>query len=483
MRLTDPALRARQRRARDVRLDREFLAPAQEILASPASPLGHVVAGAICALFAIALLIAALTHIDIYAVASGRIQPLGRSKVIQPLDTGRVVAVHVANGSAVRRGQLLVELDRTEPSANVVAARDQLAALTAEIARRRIEIAAVAAGRPTPIPRLPAAGLDPAHRADQQAVLAGDLATLAATLAGLRARIAENDAQQRAATLAAGASHGVIGTLRQRVAMRQSLLAQGWESRANVMDASEDLLKEQSVLAQAQGALLQSRAARGTLESQIRETTAKFIDDDVQALSTAREKQAQVAQQLVKAAASERHTRIVAPLDGTVQELDVTTLGQVVSTGQQLMTVVPRHAPLEIEAMVANQDIGFVAVGQRAVIKLDAFPFTRYGTVAGEVTRVSRDAVASSEAVQETDATAQPIPAHAAAASPDPKTRNLVFPVTVRLDTDSIAVDGRPVPLSAGLSATVEIRTGARRVLEYILSPLFEVFANAGHER
>lgn len=483
MKLIDPNGGARERRARDRQLDREFLAPAQEILASPASPLGHTVANAICALFALALLISIFAHIDIYAVATGRIQPQGRSKVIQPLDTGKVVAVNVTNGSTVHRGQVLVELDSTEPTANVVALRAQLAALAAEIERRRLEIDAVTARHLSPVPVIPAAGLAPEQRAEQQAVLAGNLATLSATLAGLRAQIAENEAQQRSAGLAAAASRSVIGTLNQRVAMRQNLLAQGWESRSNVMDASEDLQKEKSVLAQAQGALLQSRAARGTLESQIQETTAKFIGDDIQALTTARDKSAQVSQDLVKANSSERHTRIRSPLDGTVQELDVTTLGQVVSTGQQLMTVVPRHPLLEIEALVANQDIGFVAVGQKAVIKLDAFPFTRYGTVNGEVARVSRDAVASNEAVHETDTTAQPIPAQSAAAAPDPKTQNLVFPVTVRLDADTINIDGKSVPLSAGLSATVEIKTGSRRVLEYVLSPLFEVAANAGHEQ
>lgn len=470
------------RKQRDLRLDREFLAPAQQILSSPASPLWRNIAWAICALFVVALLVMWFGHVDIYAVAPGRVQPLGRSKVIQPLDPGKVIAIHVSNGSAVHVGQVLIELDRTERTATAAAASDQGSALAAEIARRKLEIGAARAHRFT-APTLPADGLSPEYRSREQVVLEGDLAELGATVGGLEAQMAENATKRHAAEMQVAALRTVIGTLSDRAIMRTRLLSQGWESRANVMDANEQLQREQASLSEAQGQIIEADAARRTLASQIREAIAKFVSDGSQALSTAQAKLDQTRQDIVKASSAVQHMRLTSPLEGTVQELDVTTLGQVVSSGQQLMVVVPRKGQLEIEALVPNKDIGFVRAGQPAVIKFDAFPFTRYGTVSGTVVRVSRDAVSNGEAAQNAGASSQPISATASGAAPEPKTQDLVFPVTIRMDRNAIDVDGKPMPLTPGLSATIEIKTGNRRVLEYILSPLVEVTSQAGHER
>ena len=174
--------------------------------------------------------------------------------------------------------------------------------------------------------------------------------------------------------------------------------------------------------------------------------------------------------------------RLRAPISGTVQQLAVTTVGQVVTGGQTLATVVPLDAPLEVETMVLNKDVGFVQVGQAAVLKVDAFPFTRYGTIDGTVTKVSSDAVDMRDAPNLSDASAS---AKAQGASPNsPSNRpELAFPTTIKMEQRSIEVNGQPVMLSPGMTVTVEIKTGTRRVIDYVLSPLREVVSQAAHER
>jgi len=160
----------------------------------------------------------------------------------------------------------------------------------------------------------------------------------------------------------------------------------------------------------------------------------------------------------------------------------VSSLGQVVTSGQSLMTIVPLGGSIEVEVMIANADIGFVEVGQPAVIKVDAFPFTRYGTIDGAVERVSRDAVDQRAATVLSDAANAAKPQSAAPNTPA-KPQDLVFPATIKVTQRTIAVDGKDIALLPGMGVSVEIKTGRRRAIDYLLSPLREIASRAGSER
>lgn len=150
--------------------------------------------------------------------------------------------------------------------------------------------------------------------------------------------------------------------------------------------------------------------------------------------------------------------RIVAPVDGVVQQLQVHTIGGVVEPAQQLMQVVPDGAAVEIEAKILNKDIGFVREGQDAVIKMEAFPFTRYGTLDGQVTEVSDDAI-------------------------EDEKQGLLFTARIAVPDARLQVDDKILPLSPGMLASVEIKTGSRTLMEYILSPIMKATNEAGRER
>src|SRR5262249_43356362 len=156
------------------------------------------------------------------------------------------------------------------------------------------------------------------------------------------------------------------------------------------------------------------------------------LADQMGKLADAERKRDQTFQDLVKARAKNTHTRLTAPVDGVVQQLAVTTIGQVVASGQALMTIVPEGAPLEVVALVLNKDIGFVKVGQKVVVKVESFPFTRYGTIDGTVIRVSPDAVdmRSAPNLSEAAATVRP---QSPGGNSERERPQLAFPTTIEL--------------------------------------------------
>ena len=172
----------------------------------------------------------------------------------------------------------------------------------------------------------------------------------------------------------------------------------------------------------------------------------------------AADKRAAAEQEILKARKRRDLQRLLSPIDGTVTNLAAWTVGGVVKPGDTLMNIVPLSATPEVEAMVLNKDVGFVRDGQKVTVKFDAFPFTRYGTVGGEVIDVSRDA------------------------NKDDK-QGLIYPVRVRLDAADIDVDGKKIAISPGMAASAEIITGDRRVIDYVLSPILRYRHESGRER
>src|SRR5262249_8741266 len=157
---------------------------------------------------------------------------------------------------------------------------------------------------------------------------------------------------------------------------------------------------------------------------------------------------------------------LAAPISGVVQQLAVHTIGGVVTPAQTLLVLVPLESHLEVEAMVSNRDIGFVSAGQDAEIKVDTFNFTRYGLLHGHVLNVSTDAITRSE-----EASRDGSPATEKSTS-EPKGQELVYAARVALDRTQMQIEGKSVPLGPGMAVTVEIRTGTRRIISYLLSPL-----------
>jgi hemolysin D len=170
---------------------------------------------------------------------------------------------------------------------------------------------------------------------------------------------------------------------------------------------------------------------------------------------------------------------LTSPVDGVVQQLAVHTVGGVVTPAQQLAVVVPSDATLEVEAMISNRDIGFVHVGEDAKIKVDTFNFTRYGLLHGRVLSVSQDAIVHEVPTEKAKDNAD----GAESSSSEPKGQELTYAARVGLDRTQIQVDGALANLTAGMAVTVEVKTGSRSPMSYLLSPVVRYIHESMHER
>jgi hemolysin D len=461
--------------------DREFLPAALEIYETPPSPIAVSFIWVICAAFAAALAWAYFGWMDINAVASGKIQPSGRSKVVQPLEPGRVEAILVENGAKVEAGDVLLELDPTETAADRNAQRLELESAVAEAARRTAAIEAAKFNR-TAIPIQFPDRIIRRIRQREEVALVADLAQLTASLNSLKAQADQTRAAIGRLTDSLAAREKVIALTKERADMRELVEKRGAGSRSQIIDALERYQTEVTTQVGEQGQLRESTAALTATEKKVAETISQFIADQTEKRLEAERKYDRLSQDLIKAESKNARTRLKAPVSGIVQQLAVTTVGQVVTSGQALMTIVPPDAPLEIEAMILNKDIGFVRVGQPAIVKVEAFPFTRYGVIDGTVTRISADAVdmRSAPNLSEADAAVRPQGSQSSASGRGPE---MAFPATISLARRAMDLDGKPVNLSPGMTVTVEVQTGQRRIIDYVLSPLRETVSQAAHER
>jgi hemolysin D len=496
--------------------DREFLPAALEILETPPPPLPIALMATIGAFALAALVWSYFGRLDVHATAPGKIEPSGYAKVIEPLDPGKVTAIHVEKGQTVKAGELLLELDPAEASADAQSAQNTLNASVAEIARRRYAINAVRAAElevQTAQDQLDARGKDDAAapgadsgaveglagQADfkiawdgalpeqfqlrEEAVLRADLAQLSDALKALDRQMAEKLATQKRLNMSIAFQNKLMETLNQRVSTRQQAIDLNVGTKIDLYNAKEELEKSEASLASDQGQLIETDAAIRSVRSEKAKTVSQFIADNENKLADAARKADEARQALAKADARLARTRLYAPTDGVVQQMAVTTVGQVVTTGQQLIVLTPIGGKLQVEALVPNLDIGFVKLGQDAVIKVDAFPFTRFGALQGKVVTIASSAIAEQDAkraLANATATANEEP-QASTAPGQPE--SFVFPVTVSLDESAIKIDNATIPLTPGMTVTVEIRTDSRRVIDYLLSPLAKIRSEALRER
>jgi hemolysin D len=482
--------------------DREFLPAALEILETPPAPKRIAVMLTICGFFAAALLWSFIGRLDVHAVAWGKIEAGSKTKVIQPLDPGKVEKIEVENGSRVEAGDRLVTFDPSEALADKNAAQDGLSASRAEVARRRAAIEAVRAV-PTDLATQPSeqarqrqgphvaapatvafdASVPAAMQDRERAVLRSDLTQLEDTLKDLHKQILQKDAARRRLEMSIEVQRTLIVTLKDRVAVREAAMKLDVGTKINLFDAMEALQKSLASLASDEGQLIETDAAVEELGGQQLKTVSQFIADNQSKLAEADRKADDLTQQLAKSRARLTRLQLFAPIAGVVQQLAVTTIGQVVTTGQQLMTITPSEGALQVQAYVSNLDIGFVHVGQDAEVKVDSFPFTRFGVIRAKVVKIAADAIDEQDAKRtQANATAAANVATANPAVAPGQQQNFVFPVTLTLERADIDVAGAKIALTPGMTVTAEIKTDSRRVIDYILSPIARIGSEAMKE-
>jgi hemolysin D len=429
-----------------------FLPAALSLQETPAHPAPRRAAIAVCALFVFALIWSIFGQVDIVAVAPGRIVVSERTKTLQPLEASVVKRVLVKDGDSVQAGQVLVELDATNASADQASVQEQLSSAASEERRTTALLLAMHTGKPPALPE------DKEARASDRAQLQAEWQDVTAKLAKFGAELARRRAEIVTVRETIAKLEATLPIAKQREADFRSLTEQGFmgihasQDRARErIEQERDLATQRARLSEAEAALTESENNRSAYQA---ETQRSLSERQAQAML----KRRQFTQERSKAEQKNRLTQLTAPVAGTVQQVAVHTEGGVVTPAQVLMVIVPKDAQVTAEVVVDNKDIGFVNAGQIAAIKLETFPFTRYGTVDATVSSVTADAVSDEK-------------------------KGAIFPATLNLNQDSIVVDGKRIHLSPGMNLTAEIKTGKRRVIDYLLSPVQTAVSESMGER
>jgi len=413
---------------------------------------------AIVIFFIIAVVWACIGHVNVVAEAKGKIVPSSHVKTIQPLEIGIVRRIHVDEGDEVDKGQLLIELDPTTAGADRSALRDQLVSLRAERSRLKTLLMALDSDQPMTMESLARARPEqdwyawPDGATRQQAILQRQ--RLWSQVDRYRSQIdaLEEDRKQKLAELAAtnkriAKLEATIPLVTERTSSLEQLVSKNMAPRMDWLSAEETRI-EQVRERQIQMSNRQNvKAAIAAIEERRQAFRAEFEQKRLDKLNETENRIQSVRQELVKAEERLSQQQLRAPVAGTVDQMEVNTVGGVVKPAQKMMTIVPEDDPLAVESWIQNKDIGFVSVGQPAEIKVNTFQFTKYGTIAGEIVNISHDAV-------------------------EDEKRGLVYKTRIKPEKTTMQVNGKEIKLSSGMAISAEVNIGERRLIEYILTPL-----------
>lgn len=433
-----------------------FLPAHLELIETPASPSLRWTMRIIIGLFCVAVLWSVFGKLDIVAVAPGRTVVSTRTKILQPMETAVVRRILVRDGQTVKAGDLLIELDATSAAAELEQANEAL--INARLAEARYA-AIEAALRTGEIEPIKVAGSIPQHRLEAaQQLASSEFNEYQARQQSLQASISIRRAEAHTVQSQIGPLEESVRIARERTANLASLLDSQYISRHDYLTREQERVDMERLLTAQQARLQETQSAISAASDELRVLNAETRQRTLDGLRQAREQIGQFTAEVSKTQQRSQLMQLRAPVDGTVQQLSIHTVGGVVTPAQELLAVVPSAESLEVEATVLNKDIGFVRTGQRATVKIESFPYTRYGYLEGIVESVSHDAAQD-------------------------ENLGLVFQARVRLSQASLLIDGVTVALTPGMALSVEIKTGTRRVIDYVLSPLRQHQSESMRER
>ena len=406
----------------------EFLPAALEIQEKPVSPTLRITAKVLIALVLVLIGWSVIGKMDIVVNATGEIVPHDRTKVIASVEVASVRALHVIEGQSVKKGDLLVELDASAADAERDKAQSNATEASLQIARSQAMIAAIENRKS---PRLsPIAGIPTQKLMETQGYLDGQFHDFMAKLQRTEGSIDHFS--------------GALQLITQRAADYKEL------AKNHDVPMHAYLEKEQDRIT-LEGQLIDAKNQRAALIAEAKRNAYAERTDADKTLGASR-------QDVLRSSARSKLLKLTAPIDGTVQQLTVYTVGGVVPAAQPLMKIVPKEDTIEVEAMLENKDVGFIEEGQSAAVKIDAYEYTKYGVIPARVIHVSSDAIKDEK-------------------------RGLLYSVILSLDKSSITAKGQTFQLSAGMSITADIKTGSRRVIEYFLSPILQHKRESLNER
>ncbi len=443
-----------------------FMPAALEVQETPPSPIGRAIIWTIVILFIVAVIWGIVGKMDVVAVAPGKIIPSGRVKTIQPLEIGKVKAIHVQEGQAVDAGEPLITLDSTATQADADRLQQQLSTAQTHLIRQQLFHRLL--GEKT-LPdnwqvnskqQLEEQAPDTVanETTAQHRLLVEQISEYQYRRETLDNELTKRQAERQRAQATITKLERTLPLISERTQSLEKLMQKQMVARDQYLELEQERIEQEQDLLALQAQYQELSAAIKTTQSQLNTLKAEMQKNNLAELNETQQQIAALEQELIKAKQRNRQQIITSPITGAVQQLAVHTIGGVVTPAQELMLIVPRESSLEVEALILNKDIGFVEAGQIAEVKIDTFNFTKYGTIDAEITHLSNDAISD-------------------------ENLGLVYMAKVLIEKTQMQVNQRLVNLGPGMSVTVEVKTGKRRIIEYFLSPLLRYKSESIRER
>ncbi|WP_395173510.1 HlyD family type I secretion periplasmic adaptor subunit [Roseibium alexandrii] len=430
------------------------------------SPTLHATILFTIAVFVATLVLSFVFKVEVVARGEGRVVPISRVQVVQSEFASRIVAIHVRNGSSVSEGDVLIELDPTEAMSDLGTIRAERDRLIIELSRidamvqslglelNEINILSKAQKFFVVPPKLE----EHAFAIEQLELLRAEVADYLAFHGQITARENANRRSEAVTNANIDRVNAALEIQAERLGTSKQLLQNGTTSRSaflNVQQVFTELERERDIHIRE---LEQKVAERAALDAERRHMTADLR-------SSLLERKAQIDGRLATLTEEERAAerrvltaRLVAPASGVVDRLTVFTVGGVAEAGAELLRIVPTLADVEIEGIFSNQDIGFMAVGQSANIRLDAYPSERFGFIRGTVSDIAADSTEVSE-------------------------DQWAYVVRIKPDVAFLQVGADTFPVRPGMTATIDVTTDSRRIISYFFAPIFKTIQDAMGER
>ena len=411
----------------------------------------------VCGFAALALLWASWAEVDEISRAEGRVIPSGKTQIIQSPDAGVVVEILVRGGQHVTAGQQLVRLDDTTTSSSAGEVEAQVLAIGAQVARLRIESEGnFDAGYICPEDIAAAAPLVCTTQAN---LLQARLDALDRGKEVLEQRVEQRQRELNEVRLSKASLETSSALVQERLDLIAPLAEKGLVARTEYLAIQTEAndLKGRIEGAEESGKRLEAALSEARL--QVQQADLQFRQDALAELTLRSAELARALEQLRGAVDRVARTDIRSPVDGIVSGLDINTIGAVVAAGQRIMDIVPISDTLLVEVRLKPSDVAFIIPGQAARIKLTAYDFSIYGGLAGTVENVAADSVV------------------------DPDTRETYYLVLIKADSAVLEYRGKRLPVLPGMVTSVDILTGKKTILHYLLKPINKAREEALSER
>ncbi|HET6536920.1 MAG TPA: HlyD family type I secretion periplasmic adaptor subunit [Sphingopyxis sp.] len=396
--------------------------------------------------FALFLLWASFAKVDEVTRGQGRVIPSTKVQIIQSAEPSTIKEILVRTGQTVKKGQLLVRLDNTSSQSEL----GQLETENELLSQRAARLASEAGG---------GEGCVGENCGDERRLADVRRSALQSQLAALTASVDQRQRDIGEARATASSLEGSLRIAQQQVAMLAPLAAKSVIPQTELMTAQREVVDLQGRLAAARQAISRSEAAVREARAEVSRARFDFQQEALNERSQLTTKMAVNKESIRGAEGRVARSEIRAPARGVVNDLLVNTVGGFVNAGEQILQIVPLGDKLLIETRVTPRDIAFLKVGDPANVKVTAYDFSVYGGLKGRVVRVSADSIY------------------------DEVERQAYFTVVVETDKSYLENAGRRLPITPGMLCDVEILTGKKSILTYLLKPVLKVSGSALTER